>query len=71
MNELRDAIERDILAAWERSKAPDLAQCFMCGPTFTEGKGFGVNGRFCSQPCLDGYDAGFMLITSARQEYAA
>jgi hypothetical protein len=58
VNRLRDAIERNLLR--ERPEAPDFAHCFMCGRTFTEEKGHGLNGRFCSTLCLDGYDAGLM-----------
>ena len=58
MNKLAGAIAADILR--ERPEAPDFAHCFMCGRTFTDGKGHGLNGRFCSTLCLDGFDAGLM-----------
>src|SRR5215468_8657554 len=64
---LRAAIERDILR--ERPEAPDFAHCFMCGRTFTDGKGHGLNGRFCSVLCLDGSDAGLMPAQPPRYKF--
>jgi hypothetical protein len=58
-NRLAAAIERDLLR--ERPEAPDFAHCFLCNRTFSDGKGFGINGRFCSMLCLNAYDAGFVL----------
>jgi hypothetical protein len=55
---LADAIAADILR--ERPETPDLDHCFLCKRAFTPGKGFGLNGRFCSPLCLDAYDAGYI-----------
>jgi hypothetical protein len=54
---LADAIKADILR--ERPAAPTSPTCFLCDRTFSEGKGFGINGRFCSTLCLNAFDAGF------------
>jgi len=55
---LADAIKRDILR--DRPAAPASPTCFLCNRTFSQGKGHGINGPFCSVLCLNAYDDGFM-----------
>jgi hypothetical protein len=38
----------------------DLNRCILCARTFTQGRGFGLNGRFCSRLCLEAYDTGYV-----------
>jgi hypothetical protein len=55
---LASTIAADILR--DAPEPPDLDHCFLCKRAFTPGKGFGINGRFCSRLCLDAYDAGYV-----------
>jgi hypothetical protein len=38
----------------------DPCRCILCSRTFSEGKGHGLNGRFCSALCLEAYDNGYV-----------
>jgi hypothetical protein len=58
MSALADAIRRDILK--DRPAAPDLDHCLLCSRSFSEDKGAGANGRFCSMLCQAAFDAGYM-----------
>jgi hypothetical protein len=55
---LRDAIAADILRP--PTEAPALCRCFLCDRAFTEGRGHGINGRFCSALCLGAHGAGYV-----------
>jgi hypothetical protein len=51
-------IARDTLAD-RPDTTVDLTRCFLCSRTFSAGKGFGINGRFCSRLCVEAYDGGY------------